>query len=101
MRQALIAVFIAILLAGCASRGTPIDRAQVDQIEPGITTYSELVDTFGNPASTGYNQDGEMTATWFYVYVGAFGSVSEQQILAVLLDSAKFVKEFNLTTTDP
>ncbi|EPF1843937.1 outer membrane protein assembly factor BamE [Pseudomonas aeruginosa] len=98
------AIAIAILmlsLAGCASRGTPIEQADVRQIVQGQTTYDQMIERFGNPLSQSFDSDGNLQAIWFYVYVGPFGMGMEQQNLTVLFDKDNKVKKYVLTDGQP
>jgi outer membrane protein assembly factor BamE (lipoprotein component of BamABCDE complex) len=44
-----------------------------------------------------FNSDGKLMMTWFYVYVGPFGTGMKQQNLAVLFDQKEIVEKFSLT----
>lgn len=80
-------------VGGCASTGTAIDQAKVESIRPGVTTYADMVATFGAPLSTSFNQDGLLQAQWFYFYTGPFGTGQEQQTLTVLFNQDKTVRD--------
>lgn len=91
MRMSLL--FVAAIVAGCASSGRQIDQAKVQAIQPGVTTYNDMVRDFGPPLSQAFNQDGLLTAQWFYFYTAAFGMNQEQQNLTVLFNKDKTVKD--------
>lgn len=86
-------LFVAALVTGCASSGTQIDQSKVQAIHPGVTTYDNMVRDFGPPLSQAFNQDGLLTAQWFYFYTAAFGMNQEQQHLTVLFNKDKTVKD--------
>lgn len=96
-------LFLAIIMviAGCASRGTPIEQADVRQIVQGQTTYDQMLELFGNPLSQSFDSDGNLQAIWFYVYVGPFGTGMEQQNLTVLFDKDNKVKRYVMTDGQP
>ncbi|WP_165856730.1 outer membrane protein assembly factor BamE domain-containing protein [Marinobacter sp. JSM 1782161] len=100
MKIAFSLVFSLLFLVGCASSGAKIERSEVDKITPGVTTYSEMESMFGNPISQGYNQNGMLTATWMHIFVGPFGAGMEQQVLAVVFNEDKTVRQYNLSDTD-
>ena len=90
--------FIVTILTACASSGTKIEVAQVDQIKTGITTKNDMMRMFGPPLSQTYTSEGKMMMMWFYNYVGAFGVGMENQSLAVLFDESGKVEKFNLVS---
>lgn len=55
---------LAILQTGCASVGTPIDKAQFSTLERGKTTYADVIATFGKPSSVTVMDDGEKTVAY-------------------------------------
>lgn len=91
MRMSLL--FVAAIVTGCASSGAKIDQAKVQAIQPGVTTYNDMVRDFGSPLSQAFNQDGLLTAQWFYFYTAAFGMNQKQQHLTVLFNKDKTVKD--------
>ncbi len=104
----IILLTLVLLAAGCASTGTKFDAAQVQTIERGQTTRSELETRFGKPMAVGFDGDGRQTATWIYSHArsqaqsfipiaGAFvGGVDVQmQQLVVLFDAAGVVSDYN------
>lgn len=97
-------VFVALLyiaaLSACASSGSRIEQSNVDQIIIGTTTKNQMLQTFGSPLSQTFNSDGKLMMTWFYVFVGPFGTRMKQQNLAVLFDQNEKVEKFSLTNSD-
>ncbi|SRR5581483_40998 len=55
-----------LLLAGCASVGTPITRKNIARIRKGVTTESELVSLFGAPSDKSIDSNGKVVMTWIY-----------------------------------
>jgi outer membrane protein assembly factor BamE (lipoprotein component of BamABCDE complex) len=58
----LMAVMLA--LVGCASSGTRIEPAQLDQVRKGQTTVADIVKRFGRPNFLSKNWDGTQTAAY-------------------------------------
>lgn len=94
-------LFLALVLAGCASSGRKIDPSSVDQIEQGVTTFDQMNSMFGAPMSHSYNGEGKLVASWMYFYVGPFGTGQEQQILSVQFDDEKVVEKYTMTQGNP
>jgi len=61
-----IVLLIAVILAldGCASSGTKIEAAQLDQVRKGQTTVADIVKRFGRPNFLSKNWDGTQTAAY-------------------------------------
>lgn len=94
-------LFLAVILAGCASSGRKIDQSSVDQIEQGVTTFDQMAATFGPPMSHSYSGEGKLVASWMYFFVGPFGTGQEQQILSVQFDENKVVEKYTMTQGNP
>lgn len=94
-------MLVALLLGGCASSGQQIDQAMVEQIQPGVTTFDQMVEMFGPPMSQTYTSEGKLMVNWMYFFVGPFGTGMEQQNMAVLFDESKNVEKFNMTNGGP
>lgn len=65
----------AALTTGCAAthvatQGTNFNMADVDAMQPGVTTYDEAVAKLGKPRSTMYAEDGRKSVLWLYVEAG-------------------------------
>lgn len=88
---------VLVLLVGCASSGTKMQKSDIERIEPGVTTYSEMEAMFGSPVGQGYNQNGLLTANWMYVFAGPFGVGTEYQTLAVIFNEDKTVRQYNVS----
>lgn len=97
MKRILSALMI-LALSGCATYGKPVTQAQLDAIQQGKTTKSELISSFGPPIAVTKNSDGTQVMSWGYSYVGFAGSGYKSQGLSVILDSSGKVVSY--TTTD-
>ncbi|MBI3398074.1 MAG: hypothetical protein HY026_02400 [Deltaproteobacteria bacterium] len=85
MKKVLV-ILILLNLTACAfikstssqSEGNKINRDHVEEIKPGITAKSSIIDTFGNPATTESKPDGAEVLTYTYrekktpTYLGEF-----------------------------
>lgn len=62
-------------LTACASHGTRFDMADVEAMQPGVTTYDEAVQKLGKPKAQNFAADGSKTVTWIYATaLGARGT---------------------------
>lgn len=61
-----LAGWIALLLCGCASVGTPIPDSRLQALEPQVTTIDGAIALLGHPSSESRSTDG--TATLIYMY---------------------------------
>jgi outer membrane protein assembly factor BamE (lipoprotein component of BamABCDE complex) len=54
--------------AGCvvSSTGTPVNQDTFDSLQPGKTTYAEVISSLGQPSSTTTATDGTRSATYAY-----------------------------------
>lgn len=91
------ALMLCTFLAGCASSGQQMSQEQLAQIHPGQTTKTQMVKMFGQPLSQAYGTEGKLSATWFYVHVGPFGTGMKQQNLAVLFDEQERVEKYTIS----
>lgn len=100
MRHVLIALCL-LALTGCmTSMGQPIDHAQLDQIEEGVTTKPELVAMFGRPMMVGVGSDGTTILTWSHANAGIWGA-QKAQGLSVNLDDTGTVASYHLFDMEP
>jgi len=96
MKRQILVIALLASLAGCASSGTEIDVSQVQSIQVGQTTKSDMVQMFGVPLSQSYNENGLLTMIWNYVHVGPFGYGTETQNLAAVFNDDGTVAKFNM-----
>lgn len=74
MKKLMIVVAM-FALAACASHGTRFDMADVEAMQPGVTTYDEAVQKLGKPKAQNFAADGSKTVTWIYATaIGARGT---------------------------
>ena len=52
-----LTVLLAIFIAGCVSFGRPIDQADLDQIERGVTTKAQVIKLLGDPDKISKNNN--------------------------------------------
>lgn len=76
MKKYLSAIVVVTALAGCASKGTKFDMAQVEAMQPGVTTYDEAVQSLGKPTAINYAKDGSKSVTWVWAQASIVGSQS-------------------------
>lgn len=72
----LIIVAAIFTLAACATRGQKFEMSDVENFQPGVTTYEEVVEKLGKPRSQNFAQDGGKSATWVYARASLAGSES-------------------------
>jgi hypothetical protein len=80
-----------LLLAACASSGTKFNAADIDAMQPGVTTEQEAIAKIGKPTATSYGANGSKMLVWNWFETsplkGSSGAVS------VLFDKdGKFVR---------
>lgn len=68
----LMIVAVMFALTACVSHGTRFEMADVEAMQPGITTYDEAVQKLGKPKAQNFAEDGSKTVTW--IYATAFGA---------------------------
>lgn len=90
-------ILAVLFVTGCAASGTKLQQADIERIEPGVTTYSQMESMFGAPVAQGYNASGLLTANWMYVFVGPFGAGAEQQTLSAVFNEDKTVRQYNVS----
>lgn len=101
-RVAILAAALGVMAMGaCAprvdSRGNHIHPEDIAAIEPGQSTRSTVLDSFGSPSS----ESGFGTETWYYISeqteTTAFMApeITERQIVAIEFDEAGVVSKVN------
>lgn len=58
------AVALVSLVVGCASMGPDFSMADVDALQPGITSFQDAQNKLGKPNNTSYGPNGEISAMW-------------------------------------
>jgi outer membrane protein assembly factor BamE (lipoprotein component of BamABCDE complex) len=74
----------AALIAGCAAVGQNFDMADVDQLQPGVTTLNQAKEKLGKPYSITNLADGRVRVIWVTAR-GVMTSVSSKGV-AILFD---------------
>lgn len=97
MKLAVSLLFTLVMLAGCASSGTEMQKSDLQSIQVGVTTYSDMESMFGAPVSQAYNGNGLLTASWMHIFVGPFGVGTEQQMLSAVFNEDKTVRQYNVS----
>lgn len=69
MGRRMVLVMLAALWTGCVSQGVKIEQAQLDLLQPGKTTYWEVVGTYGAPTTETRQADGSRQVTYAYMQV--------------------------------
>lgn len=54
------------LLVGCAASGVQVTQEDIDEFEPGRTTYAEVTQQLGPPTTESFNSDGSRQAIYAY-----------------------------------
>ena len=106
----LFIIILTTILAGCATVGKKIDTGQIQKIEKGSTTRSDIISMIGPPSGVAFNADREKTATWHYTKVKnqaqnfipivgiiAHGMDMHHKTLVVIFDNNDIVKDFTYT----
>jgi hypothetical protein len=80
-----------VALAGCASVGQDFSMADVDAMQPGITTFQDAVAKLGKPNSTSMSGDGRTASSWVRVTAGLGGS-SNKTVIIVFDKDGKMIR---------
>jgi len=100
VKRTIISILISILLIGCASSGKMMEQSKLDKITIGVTSKDEMVQMFGNPMAQGYNDDGKLSMSWIYIFVGPMGLGMQQQSLVALFNDQNIVEKYNVTDSN-
>jgi outer membrane protein assembly factor BamE (lipoprotein component of BamABCDE complex) len=88
LRNIIGACALAILLAGCASShtqsGVKLDRANVEKIQKGKTTMTEVESLFGTPFSTSLMGDGRKMALYMFIQSDAQAQVDPAVLIPIV-----------------
>ncbi len=98
MRQLFVVTTLALFLAGCATIGVPFPSENVEAIEVGETTRSDIREMFGEPWRTGM-EDGHPTWTYGNYRWSAFGADTTEDLL-VRFDGEGVVRSYTYNTTE-
>ena len=84
MKKVLLAASVALTFIGCASVGQDFNMADVDSLQPGISTLEQAKEKLGKPQSVGKYGDDRTTVTWIRSQA-SIGSASSKAV-AILFD---------------
>lgn len=79
------------LIAGCASVGQDFDMAEVDRLQPGVTTLEEAKERLGKPRSISNSADGSYGVTWVRAQA-LMGSVSSKGVSILFDKDGKMIR---------
>lgn len=88
---------LVLMLAACASSGQKMSQNDLQALEAGKTTLSEMKSRFGEPMSQTFDAKGNLAVNWAYIHVGYMNIGSEQQMLTALFDKDKVLKQYQVT----
>jgi hypothetical protein len=86
-------IFSAALMAGCASSGRDFSMAEVDALQPGVSTFQDATSKLGKPRLMRKNTDGSYTAGWSYAEK-AMLSDAKAKVVTVLFDREGGIRTF-------
>lgn len=89
-RKFLGAVVALVMTAGCATKGTQFDWAEVDKLVAGKSTRAEAVALIGKPYAESFYADGSSLVQWIFIRASAFQSSSGH--VAILFDKDGVMK---------
>jgi hypothetical protein len=98
-RILLVAAFLALLPAGCATIGRDFPVERVPEIRLHETTQAEVREVFGEPWRTGLD-DGQVTWTYGKYRYRLFGQASTTD-LVLRFDADGKVVSYTFNTTEP
>lgn len=78
---ALAILFSSVTLAGCTSIGTRYANADVDELQPGVSTYSDATAKLGSPARQSVDEKGFKVATWSASTEFLGGTIMPQMVM--------------------
>ncbi|MGM0768405.1 MAG: outer membrane protein assembly factor BamE domain-containing protein [Pseudomonadota bacterium] len=87
-----------LVFAGCATVGQDFATHNVDQLEVGETTRSEVQDMFGEPWRTGL-KDGKRTWTYGKYRWSAFDEAQTTDLI-ITFDADGTVESYNYNSTE-
>lgn len=91
MKKYLCAAIVIAALAGCATKGTKFDMAQVDAFQPGVTTIEDAKAALGKPFRILEDESGNRTISWVWVQ-STMGNLSGKGARIVFDKNGKMVR---------
>lgn len=113
MNKLIYLFVITMLVSGCATCGTPIDRTAVEQMQKGVTTKEEVIKKFGQPDTTYFDKDNRLIYSYFSTKVSSTAwnfipvvslvhseMKTKTQMLVIVFSKDGIVEEFSFTNSD-
>lgn len=94
MRQ--IMVCVAFALTACASSGTKFEMADIERMQPGVTTEQEAVQKIGKPTNTRFNPDGSKALIWAWAQTVP-GKTTSRGVSVLFDKEGRFVRIISKT----
>lgn len=88
----------AALIVGCASVGQDFDMAEVDRLQPGVTTLEQAKEKLGKPQSITNTADGRVGVVWIRSQA-VMGSVSSKGVGILFDKDGKMIRVVNRNET--
>lgn len=86
------AVALVSLVVGCASMGPDFSMADVDALQPGITTFDDAQKKLGKPNATSYGANGAISAVWTRSEANFLGAASARTVVIVFDGAGKMIR---------
>ena len=86
------------LIAGCASVGQDFDMAEVDRLQPGVTTLEQAKEKLGKPQSITTAADGRVGVVWVRSQA-VMGSASSKGVAILFDKDGKMIRVVNRNET--
>lgn len=99
MKTRLMSVLASAALAlGCASVGQDFDMAEVDRLQPGVTTLEQAKEKLGKPQSISHAADGRVGVVWVRSQA-VMGSASSKGVAILFDKDGKMIRVVNRNET--
>lgn len=100
MKNAIVALIagLSVAMAGCVSMGENFSIADVEALQPGVSTRADAERTLGRPTSITNLYDGTVLLQW--IHTQAVLTSAESKHVALIFDAhGRFVRVFQQTQT--
>ena len=84
----------AVLISGCVSVGQDFEMADVDRMQPMVTTFEQVKEILGKPQSVSSAADGGSVAGWVRSKASPVGH-STKSVMIMFDKNGKFVRVVN------
>lgn len=82
------------LIAGCASVGQDFDMAEVDGLQPSVSTFEQVKRKFGTPQSITNTYDGGFAAGWIRSQASPLGA-STKSVMIIFDKDGRLIRVAN------